>query len=226
MSFKLRDTENIVILGLFLAGLGLLAALVIAAMSQVTAGPIGAAAQRDTVRALARVLPEFDNEPVSDAVTVAAENGNAITFYRAFRDGALVGVAGENVNPRAYGGPIKALISLEPSGRVRTVLVTAHNETPGLGSVVCDRKEAKTIHTLFQKSDRPDHALPANPILDQFAGRLPGERAWKVTNDGGDFNAVTGSTITSRAVTELVWSTARAFERNREAILTPPEKKP
>jgi electron transport complex protein RnfG len=224
MKINLRDTENIFTLGLFLGLIGLVAAVIMAYMSQLTAAPIRAAALQDTIRSLRQVLPAFDNEPVGDAMTFALEDGGSVTFYRAFENGKLVGVAGEG-RSRGYGGDIKGLVGILPDGKVRSVLVTGHNETPGLGSVVCDRKESKTILTLFKQSERPADQLPPNRILDQFTGHAAGATPWKPSRDGGEFDSITGATISCRAVTKLTWTVARAFELHRAEMMAQPEKK-
>ena len=215
---KLKETENTVVLGVFLAVIGLVAALALAFISQLTAAPIAAAEQNATNQALQKVLPPFDNQPSANTITVKDPDGREVIFYGALRNGKLVGFAGKGSNPQGYAGAIEGLVGLEADGSVRTVLITRQSETPGLGTVVCDRKEVKTIFTLFKPSDKKDGAVPANRILDQFAGRKAAETPWRVSKDGGEFEFQTGATVTSRAVTALVWSIARAFEQNRAAV--------
>ena len=82
---KLRETENIVILGIFLALTGLVSALVLAVVSGVAAGPIKAAELRNATAALKDVLPAFDNEPsqcktVVDGMAQNVSAGDVITM--------------------------------------------------------------------------------------------------------------------------------------------------
>jgi electron transport complex protein RnfG len=58
-------------------------------------------------------------------------------------------------------------------------------------------------------------------ILDQFSGRkaVPGQPDWKVKKDGGEVDALTGATITSRAVTDAVYHIARTFAENQQQLL-------
>ena len=89
------------------------------------------------------------------------------------------------------------------------VLITAQNETPGLGANVCQRQFRKTIFNLFDK--RPEGLAP-NPVLDQFSGKVAEKgKHWRVKKDGGSIDYVTGATITSRAVTELTDKVAQCY---------------
>ena len=94
------------------------------------------------------------------------------------------------------------MVSFDPNGKILAVRILEHNETPGLGAAVCERKFQKTIFNLG--APRPA-GLPPNPVLDQFHGRLAAEGGnWKVSKDGGDLIFRTGATVSSRAVTEAV----------------------
>ncbi len=215
---KIKETENIYVLGMFLAGIGLVAALALAFVSRLTAAPIVAAEQNAINQALKMVLPPFDNQPASNTITISDQDGNDVIFYGATRDGKLVGFAGKGSNKLGYGGAIEGLVGLDLDGTVRTVLITRQSETPGLGTVVCERKRIKTVATFLRGSGAVDAGIPANRILDQFAGRKAVEEPWRVSKDGGDIEFHTGATVTSRAVTSLVWSIARAFGQNRATV--------
>ena len=88
-----------------------------------------------------------------------------------------------------YGGAIDILLGMEPDGRVRGIRIISQQETPGLG--------AKIIESQF---------------LDQFTGLPVDEIA--LSRDGGSVDAITGATISSRAVVEAVEETIRtSFEQ-------------
>ncbi len=214
---SLKDNENIFVLGLFLGITGLLSALVLAVASDLTAGPREEARQRDYNAALKSVLPDFDNLPGENTCTVKSPAGWEVTFSGATLDGKLVGVAGSAANPSGYAGPIEALAGLAPDGTMLKLLITSQNETPGLGSEVCVRKFRRTIFNLFDPA--PDGVAP-NPLLDQFTGKIaksPGR--WRVKSDGGNFDARTGATITSKAVVQLANEISCTFNMNRAEIL-------
>ncbi len=207
---KLKTNENFFILGIFLAVTGLLAALILAFFAQITKKPIADAALKSTNKSLEAVLPKFDNSPSKDIVVV-----DGVKFYRAKLNNKLIAVAGE-ATVKGYGGDLKTLTGLNLDGSVRSVIVLKHNETPGLGSNVCTRSESKTIFNLFSKKEST--ALPPNRILDFFAGKKANQTGWQIIKDGGEFQFITGSTITCRAVTKAVYTTSKTFIDNKNKI--------
>lgn len=208
---KLKDTENFIVLGVFLAVLGLVSGLLLAVFSDIAREPIAAAELRNTNKALEQILPPFDNQPSQDRFEI-----DGVTFLGAVRDGKLVALAASGAK-KGYAGPVQALIGLEPDGKIRAVLITKQNETPGLGANVCERKFKKTIFNLFEK--RPEGLAP-NAFLDQFAGKSAQKDAtWKVKKDGGDIEYVTGATVTSRAITALTDEITQCFLAHRGEII-------
>jgi len=208
---KLKDTENFIVLGVFLAVLGLISGLLLAVFSDIAREPIAAAELRNTNKALEQILPPFDNQPSQDRFEI-----DGITFLGAVRDGKLVALAASGAK-KGYAAPIQALVGLEPDGKIRAVLITKQNETPGLGANVCERKFKKTIFNMF--AARPEGLAP-NAFLDQFAGKSAKEGVtWKVKKDGGDIEYVTGATVTSRAITALTDEITQCFLAHRGEII-------
>ena len=99
-----------------------------------------------------------------------------------------------------YAGAIKMLVGVSMDGAVTGVHVLAHRETPGLG----DQVESS-------KSD----------WVTQFLGRSltnPSSDGWKIERDGGEFDALTGASVTSRAVVKAVRQTLQYFNANADRI--------
>lgn len=102
-----------------------------------------------------------------------------------------------------YSGRIVLLVGLTPAGEVLGVETLAHRETPGLGD--------------FIETTRSDW-------LRQFHGRrlgAPPVEAWRVQRDGGTFDAVTGATVTARAVTGALRRALVYFHTEGKALLQP-----
>lgn len=197
--------------------MGIISGIATALMAWVylaTEAPIKVAMKQKTNAALSEVLPAFDNQPAEDAVTL----GN-VKFYTARKDGQITGFAGEAVSNKGYGGDITVLAGLKPDGTIGTVLVTKQTETPGLGTVVCGRTREKTLSGLIKGVK--ETGLPPNHILDQFNGMkaTAGETPWAVKKDGGNLDAITGATISSRAVGDAVFDIAETFAQNRATLL-------
>jgi electron transport complex protein RnfG len=180
----------------------------------ITEAPIAAAQQQKNTAALSQVLPAFDNQPLQEAVTL-----NGVTFYTARKDGQIAGFAGETISTKGYAGEINVLAGLKPDGTITTVLVTKQSETPGLGTVVAERVREKTISGVI--AGKKETGLPPNRILDQFNGMkaVAGQTPWAVKKDGGELDAITGATITSRAVGGAVFAIAETFAQNKEQLL-------
>ena len=191
------------------------AAALLAWVFLITEAPIKEAMKKKTNAALQQVLPAFDKQPAEEAVTVGD-----VKFYVARKDEVIVGFAGEAVSNKGYGGEITVLAGVKLDGTIGTVLVTKQTETPGLGTVVCGRTREKTLSGLIKGVK--ETGLPPNRILDQFNGMKAtvGEMPWAVKKDGGNLDAITGATITSRAVGGAVFSIAEAFAQNSKSLLT------
>jgi electron transport complex protein RnfG len=99
-----------------------------------------------------------------------------------------------------YSGDIKLIVGINRSGILEGARVTEHHETPGLGDRVETRK-SNWIHQFDGKS-----------LLN------PGEKNWKVVKDGGDFDQLTGATITPRAIVGGVKIALEYYKKNKVNI--------
>jgi electron transport complex protein RnfG len=99
-----------------------------------------------------------------------------------------------------YAGAIRLLVGVDVDGSVTGVHVLTHRETPGLG----DRVETA-------KSD----------WVRQFDGRSlgnPRAEEWKIRRDGGEFDQLTGASVTPRAIVKAVRETLQYYEANGTSI--------
>ena len=207
---NINKSENIFVLGVILAITGLLAALLMAYFAKITAGPIAEAVYASANRSLVAVMPPFKSKRSIDF--------NNIKFTGVFNEeNKLTGIAGE-FSVKGYGGDIKTLVGMNVDGSIRTVLILENNETPGLGSNVCVRKEQKTLKTLFAGEKKSDGLAP-NRILDYYSGKsITSSAEWKVAKDGGDCPYITGATVSSRAVCKAVYHIVSVYSANRDAV--------
>lgn len=210
------------------AALGIICAIASALLgfaNMKTAAARKAASIRQKLQALEQVLPKFDNQPLQDVSRCKVKMGDStrtVTFYRARKDGKIIAVAGEGMSPKGFGGELRVLVGLNPDGRILAVVVTANKETPGLGSTITDRKQQKTLAGFFHpgKKKNGEAKLTPNHYLDVYTGRVcRRDTTFVVNKDGGDIDAVSGATISSRAVADAVTAVARAFGAGRSDIL-------
>ena len=196
---------NIPKLGLFLGVLAALAAGLLSVVSTSTQAAIQLNQQAKTNAALEQVLPAFDNVPGEETVVIDSTEGWPIRFYIARKDERIVGYAGEVITPEGFSGDITVMVGLELDGTIRTAMVTANTETPGLGTAITDRKIQKTIVDLIQGGTQAVGLAP-NVYLDWYSEKVAGNERWSIIKEGESINGKTGATITSKAVGGAVFA--------------------
>ncbi len=210
---------NILYLGIFLGLTCAVSAVIMGMAAAVTKKPISDAKKAALMENLQQVVPAFDGEPILK--TVQTEDNIPVDFYLVKKGGKFAGAAGIFFSMKGYAGKLQVMAGLDPAGKIKTVIVTEQNETPGLGTKITDRVRQKTIFNLFS-DDTP--GLPANKILDQFDGHSAAgddswRTPWRVKKDGGDIDFITGATVTTRAVTDAVYRIESAWMRNRNTLV-------
>ena len=159
----------------------------LAGVYALTKEPIDAAAKAKNEAAIMEVLP-------AGAVTIEEErtvdfDGASYTYNLAYdQQGNTVGCA-VNVSPVGFGGPIVIKVGFDANGVICNTKVLSQAETPGLG--------AKCVEPAFS---------------EQFKGWNPSARKLSVKKDGGDVDAITASTITSRAYADGLALAVNVFE--------------
>jgi electron transport complex protein RnfG len=150
-------------------------------VNNVTKGPIEQANQEKVKQALAKVLPEgYDNDPIADQYKVA-DGKDTVYFFPAKKNGQLLGTAVKSFTQKGFSGYIGIMVGILPDGTIKNTEVLQQNETPGLGTLMLDAK-----------------------FKDQFNGKKSGEFNLTVKKDGGDVDAITAATISSRAYCDAI----------------------
>ena len=155
---------------------------------------------------LNQVVPSnlYDNNLVKD--TISAEpnlligNKKNIDIYRAKKNNQVIAVIIETIAPDGYSGEIKTLVGVDQKDKILGVRVITHKETPGLGDYI-EVDKSHWIKNFNLKS------------LDEM-----GEKEWAVKKDGGDFDYVSGATITSRAVIKSTYKSLLYVKENKKRL--------
>ena len=174
---------------LVLGTITLISSACVGLVYMITAEPIAAAKQQAVNDALAQVLPAYEGV---ESVT-SESDGVQIKTYTAWSAGEVVGYAVESASKSGFGGTVRLMVGFDKQGTIININVLEQKETPGLGTKMCDAE---------------------NPLLASFKGKSVAEMTMKVRKDGGDVDALTAATISSRAYTEAV---ARAYEAYKVA---------
>ena len=160
----------------------------------ITEAPIEQAKLDKQIEAVRAVTPEFDNDPVADAVEITpAGEDKALKVFPARKNGELVGAAVESYSAAGFSGDIKLIYGFDLNGTITGYAVMEHAETPGLGA----------------KMDKWFTPEGKGNVI----GLNPTESALTVSKDGGQVDAITAATITSRAFLDALNRASTAFSQ-------------
>lgn len=163
-----------------------------------TKEPIRTAAIRQKEEAIRLVAPAFDNSPVTEATRVKV-GGKEMVVYPALKGGKWQGAAVESLTGKGFGDTIRIMVGFEADGTIRNYKVLKHTETPGLGS---------KMEEWFRSEKNRRSIIGKHPRKDKLT----------VTKDGGQVDAITAATITSRAFLEAVQQAYSAFAGNADGV--------
>ena len=180
---------------------------------ETTKAPIAQSEREARLHLFSQVLPPsmHDNDLLQDAMelppTEALGQHTASMAYRARLNAQPAGVILEVIAPDGYSGEIKLLVGIAADGTLTGVRVLTHKETPGLGDYI-DLAHGNWIKNFDGLS----------------LAKIPDE-GWKVKKDGGQFDYMTGATITPRAVVKAVHKALQYFDTQRDTIFSAPAVK-
>ena len=187
---KLKSTLPNMLLSL--TGICLIAGAILAGVNAFTAGPIAVAKAAALEEATKAVAPEFDNKPTEEAYMAVTADGDSLKIYPAKKGDETVGGAVESNTLKGFGGEIKVIVGFDMQGTILNYSVLEHAETPGLGAKMQE----------WFRMDKGQQSI---------LGRAVPADGLKVAKDGGDVDAITAATISSRAFLDAVNRAYSAF---------------
>ena len=150
-------------------------------------------------------IEQIKAKQLSDGIkAVLAADEVVVETPDTLESGAIIyqtdkGVAVQATDPNGFGGKLSVLVGFNKEGLIQGYQVLETSETPGLGAKAGE---------WFQKGQKGD-------IIGKQAGNLT------VSKDGGEVDAITASTITSRAFLRCVNAAYEALsEREQEDAQT------
>ena len=174
--------------------ISLLAALALTGVYALTKGPIEQGQREKKEKALQAVLPDYEGT-VRDTVIVDADNEEIPVHLAIGKDGELCGAGIETYTKKAFAGRFDLMVGFDADGSIVNTEVLKAGETPGLGDKI--------------NKDKSDFAL-------QFNHQNPAEFQLVVKKDGGDVDAITAATISSRAYCDAVQRAYDIFMKVKE----------
>ncbi len=171
----------------------LVAAGALGFVNDMTKEAIEAAKLKAKLSAIESVLPEF--QEIKGEYKVATKPGqDSLEVYPAYNGNDLVGLAVKTFTNSGFSGYIAIMAGIGADGNFTGFEVLEHAETPGLGS---------KMDVWFSNIDKPKQNI---------IGKNPTSTKFLVTKDGGDIDAITASTITSRAFLEALTQAYETYE--------------
>ncbi|MCQ2284501.1 MAG: RnfABCDGE type electron transport complex subunit G [Bacteroidales bacterium] len=188
-----KKEPSLLRLVLVLTTIALVAGLALTGVYALTKERIETAQMQKKQDALNKVLPDFKGT-LKDTVVVA--DGEDITVHIAFNeDGTLFGAGVETFTKKAFAGRFDLMVGFDANGTILNTEVIKAGETPGLGDKI--------------NKDKSDFAM-------QFNHHNPADYNLSVTKDGGDVDAITAATISSRAYCDAVKRAYDVFMKVKE----------
>lgn len=203
-------TPSVTKRGITLAVIAAICTTLVAATYQVTASRIAANQLAWLEKSLEPALGGVDYDGSIAAARLVLDpphslpGNDAAIIYRAYSGGAPVAVLFAVTARGGYAGPIRVLVGIDVAGTITGLRILEHRETPGLGDGI--------------ETSRSDWAY-------QFDGRSLGDppaEGWQLQVDGGEFDQLTGASVTPRAVIKAVRETLIYFDAHREEIFSMP----
>ena len=177
-----------------LLGITLVASAGVGVVNMITVEPIAQAKQAATEAALKEVLPEFDETVVGEL----SIDELPVVVYTATKGGEVAGYAVQTMTKQGFGGIVRLMVGFTPAGEVINVNVLEQSETPGLGTKMADE---------------------GNPLISSIKGQQLAEKKLVGGKHGGDVDALTAATISSRAYVDAInraWMAYRSVASGTE----------
>ena len=165
----------------------LVASAAVGGVYTITKEPIAQAKVAAVNAALQQVLPEYE-ATTSQTIEV---NSLPIVAHTATVADKTVGYAIESLSKNGFGGAVRLMVGFDTEGTILNINVLEQKETPGLGTKMADE---------------------GNPLLASLKEKKVSEVNMTVKKDGGDIDALTAATISSRAYSEAVAVAYEAFK--------------
>jgi electron transport complex protein RnfG len=185
---KAESTFKNMVLSLTLISLGASACL--GFVYKMTKAPIELSILNKKLSAIKEVVPEFDNNPSEEMYRLPTGDGDSLDVYPAKKDNKIVGYAVNTYTKKGFSGNVSLVTGFKPDGTIFNITVLEQKETPGLGAKMTERS-----------------------FKDQFNDKNPAEFSMKVKKDGGQVDAITAATISSRAFCDAVQRAYKTLQK-------------
>ncbi len=196
--------KNAFILALF----AMASTVLVSIVHQLTKDKIASEVERVMNQRLNKLVSpdSYNNSPSSDCILINNHSRlNQVSIHKIHRmrkDSKPIALVFSSTAHNGYSGDISLLIALSEQNRLLGVEIIDHRETPGLG----DKIDSNKSHWLQQ--------------FENVELKTISDNRWRVKKDGGDFDALTGATITPRATINAIYQTILYFEEYKPDLFS------
>jgi electron transport complex protein RnfG len=191
---------------------------------QLTKAPIEAAATSKQQEAIELVMPGFDNDPAAEMYEIISDEGFTLKVFPAKKGDEFIGAAIESHTNRGFNGEIKIMVGMKPDGTIVNYQVLDHKETPGLGTKMADwfkpaeaGEEEKSRSAFFDAAFGIKAEAGGGEDSKSIIGKNPGTSRMTVKQDGGEVDAITAATISSRAFLHAIEVAYKTYTEKADA---------
>lgn len=133
---------------------------------------------------------DFDNDPLEEKTVIHKKNGKDMIIYPLRKNDSVYALAINTHSGKGFGGNIYLMVGFYLDGTMAGYEVLSHQETPGLGSKITENK-----------------------FMDQFKNLYLSENSLALRSHGGEIDAITSATISSKAVLDAVKRAKKAYDK-------------
>lgn len=183
--------------------IAVLAGALLAWVNNITSGPIEKINSQAIENGIRSVI--LGDRDIQFTVEDPVERDGFVFHNVNDMNGNLIGTAVESTDKNGFGGPLKVMVGFDPEGVILGYTVLEHSETPGLGAQADGWFRQESAQSASQ-SVVLDVLIgsPGKPGNHNIIGMNPGDDMMTVSKDGGQVDAITASTITSKAFLRAV----------------------
>ena len=151
------------------------------------------------------IMQPYDNDIVSDTAIINVPKtinpSGKINIHYARQGKEIVAMSLLPVIAKGYSGPINMLLGMTVEGSISSVRIISHSETPGFGAEI--HQDKSNWLQIFNQ---------------QSLASLP-QQKWATANDGGEYDRLSGATITSRAIINTLLELLLHYQESPEQFL-------
>lgn len=185
-----------------LVGICLVVSTILALLNDLTKGPIDEMSLKQKINAIKDVTPRFDNNPFQDRFKICVlGTTDSTTVYPAKLSDKIVGYAIDSYTELGFAGHISIMVGFDNNDNIIDYKILNMSETPGLGTKMVDFFKTEGTKG-YIRNIKGLNMNNNSPLI--------------VVKDGGQVDAISAATISSRAFLDAVNRAYSVYKQVKE----------